>query len=445
MSAVAIRADGLGKKYRIGQREHYFMLREVLARSVGAPWRRLFHNGRSEPATDAGLANFSHAPAHADADGSIWALKDVSFEIKQGEVVGIVGRNGAGKSTLLKILSRIIEPTEGEARIYGRVGSLLEVGTGFHGELTGRENVFLSGAILGMKKNEIDGKFDEIVAFAEVEKFIDTPVKHYSTGMYLRLGFAVAAHLEPEILIVDEVLAVGDAAFQEKCLGKMGDVAKHGRTVLFVSHNMATVQALCPKVILLESGCVQFVGDTPKAISRYLRGGISDLPAVAPTLGSILRQNGSRAVFAQGTLNGRPLASAHCVGARDRLDIELSLVVEQPAKQCSLEIHFETELGLRVYVVDSRWTLKPMDMVAGNHLLHCALPALPLVPGRYFISLGFSSGMQQIDWLHRVAAIEIAATDVYGTGELPWPTQGYFLSEAAWRIGQEQPGSKKIA
>jgi lipopolysaccharide transport system ATP-binding protein len=445
MSDVAIRADSLGKKYRIGQREHYFMLREVLARLVGAPWRRLFHNGQSEPATDADPANFYHAPANADADGLIWALKNVTFEIRQGEVVGIVGRNGAGKSTLLKILSRIIEPTEGEARIYGRVGSLLEVGTGFHAELTGRENVYLSGAILGMKKSEIESKFDEIVAFAEVEKFIDTPVKHYSTGMYMRLGFAVAAHLEPEILIVDEVLAVGDAAFQEKCLGKMGDVAKHGRTVLFVSHNMAAVQALCPKVILLESGCVQFIGDTQKAISRYLHGGISDFPSIAPALGSIPRQNGSRAVFAQGTLNGRTLASAHCVGARDRLDIELSLVLDQPAKQSSLEIHFETELGLRVYAVDSRWTLKLIDLAAGDHLLHCALPALPLVPGRYFVSLGFSSGGQQIDWLHRVAAIEIAATDVYGTGELPWPTQGYFLSEAAWRVGEARPGSKKIA
>ena len=445
MSDVALRADRLGKRYRIGRREHYFMLRDVLARSVGAPLRRFFHNDQSEPAPDADPVNFYHAPANADADGLIWALKDVSFEIKQGEVVGIVGRNGAGKSTLLKILSRIIEPTEGEARIYGRVGSLLEVGTGFHSELTGRENVYLSGAILGMKKNEIDGKFDEIVAFAEVEKFIDTPVKHYSTGMYMRLGFAVAAHLEPEILIVDEVLAVGDAAFQDKCLGKMGDVAKHGRTVMFVSHNMAAVQALCPKVILLESGMVRFEGETQKGIGRYLRGANAELPATAPSLGSILRHNGSRAVFAQGTLNGQPLASAHCVGAREPLAIELSLALEQPAKQCSLEIHFETELGLRVYVIDSRWTLKTMELAAGSHVFHCALVAMPLVPGRYFISLGFSSGGQQIDWLHRVASIEIAATDVYGTGELPWPTQGYFLSEAAWRIGAARPGSKKIA
>lgn len=440
MSDVALRADHLGKKYRIERREHYFMLRDVLARSVAVPLSRLFHRGHSEPTTDPNLANFYHAPANADADGLIWALKDVSFEIKRGEVVGIIGRNGAGKSTLLKILSRIVEPSAGEARIYGRIGSLLEVGTGFHSELTGRENVYLSGAILGMKKSEIDGKFDEIVTFAEVEKFIDMPVKHYSTGMYMRLGFAVAAHLEPEILIVDEVLAVGDAAFQDKCLGKMGDVAKHGRTVLFVSHNMAAVQALCPKVILLESGSVQFEGDTTKGISRYLSGASALLSSTAPSLGSIVRQNGSRAIFAQGSLNGRPLAAAHCVGTRDRLDVELSLALEQPVKQCSVEIHFETDLGLRVYALDSRWTLRTIDLAAGNHFLCCALAEVPLVPGRYFISLGFSSSSEQIDWLHRIASIEIAATDVYGTGELPWPTQGYFLSEAAWRVASVPAG-----
>ena len=201
-----------------------------------------------------------------------WALKDVSFEIERGEVVGIIGRNGAGKSTLLKILSRITEPTEGEVDIHGRVGSLLEVGTGFHPELTGRENVYLNGAILGMRRAEIARKFDEIVAFAEVEKFIDTPVKHYSSGMYMRLAFAVAAHLEPEILIVDEVLAVGDAEFQKKCLGKMGEVAKVGRTVLFVSHNMEAVSQLTKSVILLEGGRVLFNGPTPESIARYTAG-----------------------------------------------------------------------------------------------------------------------------------------------------------------------------
>jgi len=224
MNDVAIRVENLGKLYHLGKRERYRTLRDTLVASIAAPFRRL----RSGPSSSGGPE-------------TIWALKDVSFEVKHGEVIGIIGRNGAGKSTLLKILSRITEPTEGQATISGRVGSLLEVGTGFHPELTGRDNIFLNGAILGMKKAEIERKFDEIVAFAEVERFIDTPVKHYSSGMYVRLAFAVAAHLEPEILIVDEVLAVGDVAFQKKCLGKMGEASRSGRTVLFVSHNMAAV------------------------------------------------------------------------------------------------------------------------------------------------------------------------------------------------------------
>ncbi len=231
MSNIAIRIEGLGKRYRIGKLVRYKTLRDGLAdlpgrarRAVASRWTRQ----RDETTNGA-------------SDSHIWALKDMSFEVKRGEVIGIIGRNGAGKSTLLKILSRITEPTTGYADIYGRVGSLLEVGTGFHPELTGRENIHLNGAVLGMKKSEITKKFDEIVAFAETERFLDTPVKHYSSGMYLRLAFAVAAHLEPDILLVDEVLAVGDVAFQKKCLGKMGIVVKEGRTVLFVSHNMAAI------------------------------------------------------------------------------------------------------------------------------------------------------------------------------------------------------------
>src|SRR6266480_5280255 len=224
MNGIAIRAEGLGKLYRIGQRERENALRNVLGPILRAPWKVLKREKKE----------------------TFWALKDVDLEVKHGEVLGLIGRNGAGKTTLLKILSRITKPTSGWAEIYGRVGSLLEVGTGFHPELSGRDNTYLSGAILGMSKREIERKFDEIVAFAEVERFIDTQVKHYSSGMYMRLAFAVAAHLEPEILVVDEVLAVGDAAFQKKCLGKMGDVAQQGRTVLFVSHNMAAVRKLCP-------------------------------------------------------------------------------------------------------------------------------------------------------------------------------------------------------
>jgi lipopolysaccharide transport system ATP-binding protein len=251
-----IKAERISKQYRIGAREAgYSTVREALITTLHASAKLLRRNGRSENET-------------------IWALRDVSFEVNPGEVVGIIGRNGAGKSTLLKILSRITEPSNGRAEIYGRVGSLLEVGTGFHPELTGRENIYLNGAILGMSKAEIERKFDEIVNFAELEKFIDTPVKRYSSGMYLRLAFAVAAHLEPEILIVDEVLAVGDAAFQQKCLSKMQDVSSRGRTVLFVSHNMGAISRLCQRCILLDQGRVLEIGPTSKVVQTYMTSGL---------------------------------------------------------------------------------------------------------------------------------------------------------------------------
>ncbi len=257
---IVIRAEGLGKKYVIGheaQREQYVALRDVIARGARSAMRKAADMAKGRIVVP------------GDEMEEFWALKDVNFEVKRGEVLGIIGRNGAGKSTLLKILSRITEPTEGRVTIKGRVASLLEVGTGFHPELTGRENVYLNGAILGMKRAEIKRKFDEIVAFAEVEKFLDTPVKRYSSGMYVRLAFAVAAHLEPEILIVDEVLAVGDAEFQKKCLGKMQDVAGHGRTVLFVSHNMAAIRQLTSRALLLSGGVPQFDGATDSAVALY--------------------------------------------------------------------------------------------------------------------------------------------------------------------------------
>ncbi len=257
MSEIAIRVEGLSKLYRLGARQRgYRTLRESLTDAVAAPFRRLSRNGNS------------------GANGgpeTIWALKDVSFEVKRGEVLGIIGRNGAGKSTLLKVLARITDPTTGFAELHGRVGSLLEVGTGFHPELTGRENIYLSGAILGMRREEIDRKFDEIVAFAEIDKFVDTPVKQFSSGMYLRLAFAVAAHLEPEILLVDEVLAVGDAVFQQKCIGRMNEIAEHGRTVLFVSHNLAAVRDLCTASVVVHQGGLRYHGATPNALAVYSR------------------------------------------------------------------------------------------------------------------------------------------------------------------------------
>src|SRR5687768_3802364 len=262
MRTPAIRISNLGKRYRIGvQQERYKTFRDAVASFAAAPFRRGARHGHSE--------------------STIWALRNLDLEIRPGDEVGIVGRNGAGKSTLLKILSRITEPSEGRAEIQGRVGSLLEVGTGFHLELTGRENIFLNGAILGMRRSEIVSKFDEMVAFAGVDRFIDTPVKHYSSGMYLRLAFAVAAHLEPEILLVDEVLAVGDAAFQKKCIGKMNDVAVQGRTVLFVSHNMGAVKELCRTGIVLSNGKIDYHGGIVDAIACYSRS----LDASEPSAG----------------------------------------------------------------------------------------------------------------------------------------------------------------
>src|SRR5262245_53224219 len=251
MTDVAIRVDGLGKEYAIGRRERYATLRDALANAVKKSMRWWTSEEREIEAA------------------KFWALRDVTFEVRRGDVVGIIGRNGAGKSTLLKVLSQITEPSEGQVELNGRVGSLLEVGTGFHSELTGRENIFLNGAILGMKRAEITNKFDDIVAFAEVEQFIDTPVKHYSSGMFMRLAFAVAAHLEPEILIVDEVLAEGDAIFQKKCLRKSGEVARDGRTPLFVSHQLPSIEALTNRCVLLESGRVQAYGDTLTVTKQY--------------------------------------------------------------------------------------------------------------------------------------------------------------------------------
>src|SRR3989454_4348364 len=262
MSQVVIHCEQLGKRYQIGQRERYLALRDVLANSFQAPWR-LFRS--AAPGSSNGR------PKH------IWALRNVSFKIHEGEVLGIVGRNGAGKTTLLKVLARVTKPTEGHAEVVGRMGSLLEVGTGFHPELTGRENIYLNGAILGMSRREIDRKFDEIVAFSEIETFIDTMVKHYSSGMYMRLAFAVAAHLEPEILLIDEVLAVGDLEFQKKCLGKMEDVGRLGRTVVFVSHNMSAVTRLCSRAVLLDQGRAIAIGPTPAVVAEYVFKGYGSL------------------------------------------------------------------------------------------------------------------------------------------------------------------------
>ena len=273
MSDVAIRCEGLSKRYRIGERESYKALRDTLTDAMYAPARRIRSIFKGVEGT-----NGTSAPS---GDNTFWALRDVSFEVKHGEVVGIIGRNGAGKSTLLKILSRITKPTEGQVKINGGVGSLLEVGTGFHPELTGRENIYLNGAILGMKRVDIARKFDEIVAFAEIERFLDTPVKRYSSGMYVRLAFAVAVHLEPEILIVDEVLAVGDSQFQKKCFQKMREIGRGGRTILFVSHNMSAIRSICNRGVILERGRIMEKGEINDVVDSYLGRAVEEFDRTA--------------------------------------------------------------------------------------------------------------------------------------------------------------------
>jgi len=437
MNPFVVSAKNLGKCYRIADHRHDFMLRDVLARSCAAPFRRFFAH-----ATDARLTSPS-VDRRANHLNQIWALKNVSFEIKTGEVVGIVGRNGAGKSTLLKILSRITEPTEGEARIYGRAGSLLEVGTGFHSELTGRENVYLSGAILGMKKAEIDRKFDEIVAFAEVEKFIDTPVKHYSSGMYMRLAFAVAAHLEPEMLIVDEVLAVGDAAFQKKCLSKMEGTAREGRTVLFVSHDMVAIERLCPRVIMLSDGEVRYDGKSKEAIERYLGSFSINGKRWKRTTGEFnLRDAPRGGKFAEASdrvfqtlyirdCEGRPRDIITC--GEDvvfAIQYETQEAIQNPA----VGIIFSCEAHGRLAFLQTEIQHSDILSLPKSGELICTIPRLPLAAGCYTVSLGFSSGGRQIDWIEDQVDFHVEPGDFFGTGRLPPPTHGPLLLKAGWTL-----------
>lgn len=376
MSNLAIRVDNLGKQYRIGLTPmRYRTLRESLAETINP-------NARANRA------------ARKHELGTIWALRDVSFEVQKGQVLGIIGRNGAGKSTLLKILSRITEPTTGSAEIRGRVGSLLEVGTGFHPELSGRENIYLNGAILGMGREEIGRKFDEIVAFSEVEKFIDTPVKRFSSGMYLRLAFAVAAHLEPQILVVDEVLAVGDAEFQRKCLGKMNDVAKEGRTVLFVSHNMSAILRLTDETIVLDQGQIELRAPTPQAVDHYMASGFSQSGERIWNIDEIPTDS---APF-------RPLALRVSDNSERRLDsvhstnpiaIEVEYALDAPIKGLRVGIYLQTTRGEYVFTsfdTDSTQQFESFSQrLEGHYVSKCTLPPDFLNEGQYILGINASS------------------------------------------------------
>ena len=356
MSKVVIKAESLGKRYRVGERERYVALRDVLAGVVTAPFRR----NRQRHSTD-----------------YLWALCDVSVDVRQGEVVGLIGRNGAGKTTLLKILSRITRPTEGYAEIHGRVGSLLEVGTGFHPELTGRENVYLSGAILGMRKSEINRKFDEIVSFAGVERFIDTPLKHFSTGMQMRLAFAVAAHLEPEILLVDEVLAVGDIEFQKKCLGKMQDVSKSGRTIVFVSHQMNQIRRLCERILWIDAGQIQQSGPAGEVIAAY---------EAVMMKGSQSRQKvaGSSIFLSWNLASGENVIKE----ALKRITLNFTISPKEAIRRGHFGLHIHNDASISV----ASWGFDDLSIEAGIQQLRVTLPYLPLRPGTYNIVCSLFNG-----------------------------------------------------
>ena len=410
---VVIRAEGLGKKYTIGHQsaERVPTLRDALARGAGGIVRGAREMLRGRPIIA------------GDETEEFWALKDVNFEVARGEVLGIIGRNGAGKSTLLKVLSRITEPSEGRVEIRGRVASLLEVGTGFHPELSGRENIYLNGAILGMSRREIKAKFDEIVAFAEVERFLDTPVKRYSSGMYVRLAFAVAAHLEPDILIVDEVLAVGDAEFQRKCLGKMQDVAGGGRTVLFVSHNMGAVESLCSRSIELAEGAVVAMGQT----GAVVQGHVSRLSSTRSKLPRSRKVDSSLMIdsFVSGD-------DVYVSG--DSCEIKIAFDADAPGVIRNCAVLINSAAGVRVAIIDLRRGIAlPYRFAAGRFSFTVSIKSLPLVEGEYALGLWIETA-QHIDNLYDLHTLIILANTAVAPESYPANVRGFFELEAAARV-----------
>ncbi|PWT70505.1 MAG: ABC transporter ATP-binding protein [Chloroflexi bacterium] len=419
MGDVALRAEGLGKQYRIGGRQKYKALRDTLTDAIYFPVKMA-------------RSMFTASDDKSRAQASLWALKDVSFEIGLGEVVGVIGRNGAGKSTLLKILSRITEPTEGFVDIHGRVGSLLEVGTGFHPELTGRENIYLNGSIIGMKRREIHRKFDEIVAFAEIEPFLDSPVKYYSSGMYMRLAFAVAAHLEPEIVLLDEVLAVGDAVFQKKCVGRMSEIAREGRTVLFVSHNMATVRSLCDRCVLFEKGRFVFSGSPDECIQRYL----SQCDELGQPSVAFPAPSKRRLWMRSATImcNGAP-STNFFMG--DSITIVVDFASEVPIRQPRVAFVLKTQDGISVLNSSSRYQSSlQYDVPVCDGTIHCDLGMVPLAAGNYVLTLYFGDQGEDTHVVEQVLSFEVAERDIWGQGQVPppkvsclwWPTTYQFVT-----------------
>ena len=438
MSDPVISVENLSKAYRLGQ-----IGTGSLSRDINVWWAKV--RGKPNPMLRLGETD------HGNRDGeTIWALKDVSFTVEEGETLGIIGLNGAGKSTLLKILSQVTAPTSGLVKIKGRIASLLEVGTGFHPDLTGRDNVYLNGAILGMTKEEVRRKFDEIVDFSGVEKFIDTPVKRYSSGMYVRLAFAVAAHLEPEILVVDEVLAVGDAAFQAKCLGKMGNIAREGRTVLFVSHSMASVAKLCQKGILLQSGKIVMMGQMNEVIQQYLGGIQQNEKPVLNLAERTDRQGDGKLRFTKLSLfesSGRKIDYLKS-GSDVQINIEYESASKENLRNVLVNIDFDNLLGERMVVLQNSYSDGEFKEISPNGSLICRIPKLSLVAGIYLVTIYSEINGVIADWIIGAGLIKVEVGDFYGTGKYPDVDHGIMLMEQSWnhipagvQMPEDSPGT----
>ncbi|MEP6913213.1 MAG: ABC transporter ATP-binding protein [bacterium] len=421
MTDIAIRCEGLSKQYRLGERESYKALRDVITDAAASPFRRLrsaLHNGNGSEIRN----------PKSEIRNSFWALKDVSFEVNAGEVIGIIGRNGAGKSTLLKILSRITKPTRGHAEIHGRVGSLLEVGTGFHPELTGRENIYLNAAILGMRKSEVERKFDEIVAFAEVEKFIDTPVKRYSSGMYVRLAFAVAAHLETEVLLVDEVLAVGDAQFQKKCFEKMREIGRGGRTILFVSHNMSAMRNICERGLILDLGKLTGDGEINSVVDNYIAG------AVSTTIESTKVETQSFALDDVRIYSHSDLP----IKTFDPVEIRIKFTAKADIVDPGVYVAVLSMEGQRLTALDFKdFDTVPQVNRGESSEMGFSLMSLPLLPGEYQLEVYLKDmASHKIELVPRTYKFEVIETPVYGGrkldgwyGHIGLDARAYFAGE----------------